>query len=154
MSGKSDQELPPANVYDFFNFLFMSKLVPDSFNQDLCKRILLLEDSLTDATMFKQMLSPDILLYHADSIHTAWDLLNQTHIDIIFLDIILPEGSGFGFLRQIKRHDRLKIIPVVMCSHKHDLSDKVWAEKLGAEDFIAKPIQEYILSGILKKLQL
>lgn len=113
--------------------------------------LLLLEDSPTDAALFKQVMPRGILLYHAESAEAAWDLLNRTSIDLIVLDIILPEGSGFGFLRQIKRQANLSNIPVVMCSHKNDLSDKVWAEKLGALDFLDKPIHQTQLQIILDK---
>lgn len=115
----------------------------------MIKDILLVEDSWTDAECIRANIEDYYTLHHALDVKAAWHILEAQRIDAIILDIILPDENGFSFLRQLQKHAIFSRIPVVMCSHKHELSDKTWAIRLGAKDFIAKPIQTH---EIIEKL--
>ncbi len=56
--------------------------------------------------------------------------------DVVLLDIGMPDGDGFAVLRELRRHSD---VPVVMLTARDEVSDKVDALDLGADDYLAKP---------------
>lgn len=58
--------------------------------------------------------------------------------DLILLDINLPDGNGFNFCESIRKNDIS--IPVIMMTARSEVADKVKGLNLGADDYIAKPV--------------
>lgn len=58
-------------------------------------------------------------------------------INLILLDVTLPDGDGFGLAREFQRER--KQIPIIFLTAKDDSADVVCGLELGAEDYIAKP---------------
>jgi two-component system, OmpR family, response regulator MprA len=56
--------------------------------------------------------------------------------DLVLLDVGIPDLDGFQVLRELRRHSD---VPVVMLTAKDEVSDKVGALDLGADDYVAKP---------------
>ncbi|TDO30424.1 two-component system OmpR family response regulator/two-component system response regulator MprA [Kribbella sp. VKM Ac-2527] len=56
--------------------------------------------------------------------------------DLVLLDVGMPDLDGFGVLQELRRHTD---VPVVMLTAKDEVSDKVGALGLGADDYVAKP---------------
>ena len=56
--------------------------------------------------------------------------------DLVLLDVGMPNLDGFEVLRELRRHSD---VPVVMLTAKDEVSDKVGALDLGADDYVAKP---------------
>ena len=61
-------------------------------------------------------------------------------IDLILMDILMPEIDGVSACRQIKQHERLRDIPVIMVTAKNDLDNLKEAFSAGAMDYINKPV--------------
>ena len=59
--------------------------------------------------------------------------------DFIFVDLNMPTMNGYEFLKQIKDHQRLNHIPVIIYTTSSDRKDKEKAIRLGASSFITKP---------------
>lgn len=57
--------------------------------------------------------------------------------DLILLDVMMPEVSGFDVCRQIRRRDRT--VPIIMLTAKSEEIDKVVGLELGADDYVTKP---------------
>ncbi len=75
--------------------------------------------------------------------------------DLILLDVMMPGIDGFETCRQIKASESLRDIPVIFMTALSDPVDKVKGLKLGAVDYITKPIQhEEVLARINVHLQL
>jgi twitching motility two-component system response regulator PilH len=73
--------------------------------------------------------------------------------DLILLDVILPNKNGFQVCRQLKTNEETKDIRIVIVSSKDQASDKFWAKKQGADDYITKPYgEEDLLSAIEKNV--
>ena len=69
--------------------------------------------------------------------------------DIIFLDIVMPDRSGYDVLRSFKRNNKLKDIPVIFTSTKQESTDIKWGLKQGAVDYITKPFtKDRVVSAI------
>ena len=80
----------------------------------------------------------------------ALALLERRSPDLILLDIVMPEMSGFELCRQIKNRPHSKDIPVIFMSALSDTIDKVKGFELGAVDYITKPFQHEELFSRIK----
>lgn len=67
------------------------------------------------------------------------EALKQEIPQILILDVMLPEVSGFEILKELKRNEKTKTIAVLMLSALNSELDKVKGLDLGADDYIAKP---------------
>jgi CheY-like chemotaxis protein len=120
-------------------------------------KVLHIDDDEDDHEIFATALSEattDIELLFIDNAREALqDLLTATeHPDIIFLDLNMPEMNGQEFLIEVKKHDKLKHIPVIILSTSaHKVTIELTRE-LGAKDFFTKPDKFEDLVLILKKV--
>lgn len=72
--------------------------------------------------------------------------------DIILLDLFLPDRSGIEVLQALKTHPQTRRIPVVMFSSEADANLRLAALRGGAEDFMARPIDDQTLLARLRGL--
>jgi two-component system phosphate regulon response regulator PhoB len=82
----------------------------------------------------------------AGTISEARRQLEQHLPDLVLLDWMLPDTSGLNWLRQIRRIDRFRSLPVIMLTARGEVSDRVSGLDSGADDYIVKPFS-------LKELQ-
>lgn len=114
---------------------------------------LIVEDSLTDKEVLALCLSNcGINVLTAKSAEEAFDQVKNHEFDIIILDIVLPDRSGFEICRELKEADETRKIPVIMCSTKSSEMDKFWGMKQGADGYLAKPIDQEELAHMVKQL--
>ena len=109
-------------------------------------RILLTEDDKNSARFLQITLAKagyDVLT--AANGKQALDILDKQHIDLIVLDIMMPEMDGFEFTETVRSHG--VDIPILIVSAKQRSDDKCKALHSGADDFMSKPIneQEFLL---------
>lgn len=76
--------------------------------------------------------------FTAKDAETAIDILDKEEIDLVFLDVWLPKMSGIEAIKKIKERDFH--IPVIMISGHGNVEVAVQAVKLGAFDFLEKPL--------------
>lgn len=69
--------------------------------------------------------------------------------DLILLDINMPGYSGFDVLAQLRQHERLRLIPVVMLTSSETQADIARAYELGASGYITKPSHYQDLRAVL-----
>jgi len=77
--------------------------------------------------------------YAVESAYTGragLDLLLAGEYDLVLLDVMLPEISGFEVLRRIRQQND---VPVIILTAKDDVTDKVMGLDLGANDYVTKP---------------
>lgn len=72
--------------------------------------------------------------------------------DVIILDVVLPDRSGFELCRDLKAEPGTSKIPVVICSTKSSDMDKFWGMKQGADAYITKPVDQEELLRTVKQL--
>ena len=72
--------------------------------------------------------------------------------DLIVMDVVMPGRNGFQACRDIKNDDRLKNIPLVLCTSKGQESDKFWGQQQGANAYVVKPFKPEDLLAAVKKM--
>ncbi|RJO65245.1 MAG: response regulator [Candidatus Omnitrophota bacterium] len=119
------------------------------------KRILIIDDEPDIIRKAKYALEEagyDIWL--AQDGLSGLDKLKKFKPDLILLDLVLPDQSGFKVAQEIKSRDEYRHIPIVAISLKKDEIDKHVAAKSGIVEYVEKPIDIqrllYCISDILK----
>ncbi|MBI5184590.1 MAG: response regulator [Nitrospinae bacterium] len=115
--------------------------------------ILLVEDELEDMILFKKHLEKlDVDIFAAENGQEAMKILEENSIHLIIADIRMPLMDGFELLQNIKKISETNPIPVILVTGKAQ-ETREYAFKLGAVDFITKPVDfEKLLQKIRKFL--
>src|SRR5580692_9709506 len=77
----------------------------------------------------------------------ALALVAEREFDLVLLDLIMPEMSGFEVLRRLKATDRTKDIPVIIISALDEIDSVVRCIEAGAEDYLSKPFNPTLLQA-------
>jgi adenylate cyclase len=75
----------------------------------------------------------------------ALTLLRQQPIDLVLLDVLMPQMSGYEVLQRLTADEALRKIPVVMISALDEMDSVVRCIELGAEDYLPKPFDPVLL---------
>ena len=103
----------------------------------MASKILLVEDEPDIRKTLKYNFSRESFdVITAGSISEAESLSNNNQLDLIILDLMLPDGSGLDFCRAIKSDKERKSIPVIILTAKADEVDRVVGFELGADDYV------------------
>jgi diguanylate cyclase len=70
----------------------------------------------------------------------AMAALEHQRPDLLLLDLMMPQVSGFDILKAVRAHPKLKHLPVIILTSSSETQDKLVALDLGATDFLAKPV--------------
>lgn len=101
-------------------------------------RFLLVEDNAKLAAAVLDRLALDgHVVDHAADLGMAEDFVEVTDYDLILLDIMLPDGDGRDFLNA--QRARGTDTPVIVLTARSEVSDRVGALDMGADDYIPKP---------------
>ena len=104
-----------------------------------------IDDDLDDQEIFTiaaKKVNPDIQCEFAnDGVHAIARFTNDSTLTpgSIFLDVNMPRMNGVECLEKLRNIDRLKYVPIFMCSTSADPRIMAKAKELGASDFIVKP---------------
>ena len=71
---------------------------------------------------------------------------------VLLLDLKLPKVDGLEVLRQIKRDEQLKMIPVVVLTSSHEEKDMVASYELGVNAYVVKPVDFHEFVNAIKEL--
>lgn len=102
------------------------------------KRILVVEDAEDLATVLRDRFRSEG--YSVDTVHDGESALRsaeQTRCDLILLDVMLPDMSGFDVCRTIRQRDHST--PVLMLTARSETVDKIVGLRLGADDYVTEP---------------
>ena len=122
----------------------------------MTSRVLIIEDEPDIRKTIDYNLSKESYeVIQAASIEEGEKAIASNKIDVIILDLMLPDGSGLTLCRDIKSEPSTKNIPVIILTAKTEEVDRVVGFELGADDYVTKPfsVRELILrvKAILKR---
>ncbi|MEQ6388177.1 response regulator transcription factor [Bacillaceae bacterium S4-13-58] len=102
------------------------------------KRVLVVDDEQQiRETISNFLVKEGYSVFEAENGDAALRCLKDQKLDIILLDIMMPETDGYQVLREIRAYS--KHLPVIMLTAKTDELDKLLGLELGADDYITKP---------------
>lgn len=106
------------------------------------KTLLIIEDDDSMQAALIRMLEPEgYVLRMAKDATELTNLLDDSHIDLILMDIGLPWIDGFELAEMLKQHKNLKEIPLLFVSGQASEEDIKKAFDIGADDFLKKPFE-------------
>ncbi|WP_020204541.1 MULTISPECIES: response regulator [Cupriavidus] len=116
-------------------------------------KILIVDDSPTEALFMSDLLGKQgFKVSVAGNSDQAFARLESERFDLILMDVVMPGQNGYQATRAIKRDDRFKDIPVIMCTSKGLDTDRIWGMRQGAADYIVKPVDGAELLGKIAAL--
>lgn len=115
-------------------------------------RILVVDDEPTNIELIEGYLEKDYDVIPAPGGKEALQKISEEKPDVVLLDIMMPEISGYEVCAKIKQDESTRFIPVVMVTALSDIEDKIKAIEAGADDFLTKPINSLELRTRVRSL--
>lgn len=115
--------------------------------------VLLVEDSPTHRQLISVLLKNNGLnvIEASDGIE-ALDKVQESHPNLIILDILMPRMNGYEVCRRIKKNGKTRDIPVIMLSTKSEECDFFWGSRQGADAYVSKLCHPQELIETVKQL--
>lgn len=119
--------------------------------------ILVVDDQLESREILRRHLKQDRhRVLEAESGVQMFQVLKEHDVDLILLDLILPEMDGYELLQRLKQHDTQRAIPVIVISGNKDRDRVIRCIEAGAEDYLSKPFNSVLLrarinAGVARK---
>ena len=118
------------------------------------RNILMVEDDSTIAFAVKYAVEQESFnLDIAENLENARKIVNSKEYDLILLDVMLPDGNGYEFLKQLRQHD--EDTPVIFLTACDEEVNIVMGLDIGGDDYITKPfrVRELIsrINAILRR---
>ncbi len=113
--------------------------------------IMIVDDSPTEVHVMKTALEQ----HGFDTVSAAngsecLDMAKSMRPDLILMDVVMPGINGFQATRTLSRDPQTAAIPVVVISTKDQETDRIWAMRQGAVDYMTKPVSA---SALIAKAQ-
>jgi DNA-binding response OmpR family regulator len=106
---------------------------------DPTPRILLVDDAPEIQLLGRSALEKDFAVMSAATLAEARTLLSQGEVDLVILDVELPDGNGMEFCSHLKGPGNAYSLPVILLTSKDQLEDKLKGFSAGADDYMVKP---------------
>jgi CheY-like chemotaxis protein len=115
------------------------------------KIILAIDDNPVQLRLFKEMLVPRYDLRAVKAASEALNFMNANKVDLILLDIEMPNISGFEFLGDIRKIPSYISVPIIIVSGHTEEEFLIQARKSSAADVLTKPVQPEVLVRTIEK---
>ncbi|MDR1893892.1 MAG: response regulator [Spirochaetales bacterium] len=109
------------------------------------KKIVLVDDNPVNLKLARNTLMEKYSVFTVPSAEKLFQLLEQTIPDLILLDVLMPEVSGYEAIGRLKKNPRTAGIPVIFLTSKADTVSELEGFTLGAVDYISKPFSPPLL---------
>lgn len=117
------------------------------------KRVLLIEDEPNIIEAIRFILSREgwRVDTHSDGC-TALEAIRTRTPDLVILDVMLPNKSGYEILSELRDSTDCQDVPVLMLTARGQKKDRDLAERLGASRFMTKPFSNGEILSIVREL--
>lgn len=113
-------------------------------------RIMLLDDSKMNLVVAEGFLKEDYEIVSFLKAIDALAYLKENEVDLLLIDVMMPELDGYDFLKLIKKEETIKDKPFIFLTALNDVESEAKGLSLGAVDFISKPIKGEVLKARVK----
>lgn len=101
-------------------------------------KVLIVDDDSRILGLLKQFFEKnDFISYTAYDANDASEIMKNQHIDLLVLDVMLPNVTGFEFAQKIK--EQSKKIPIILLTALSEPDNRVKGLESGADDYLTKP---------------
>jgi two-component system cell cycle response regulator len=115
--------------------------------------VLVVDDIVSNIKLLEaKLLNEYYTVFTATNAKDALDLLDHNKIDVVLLDVMMPDMDGFETCKRIKSNPSTTHIPVVMVTALSDTEDRVKGLEAGADEFLTKPIDDTALFARVRSL--
>ena len=115
--------------------------------------MLIVDDIPTNVRLLEARLTAEYFeVRTASSGREALAICDAEDIDIVLLDVMMPEMDGFEVCKRLKTNQQTAHIPVLMITALDQPSDRVQGLEVGADDFLTKPVDDIQLMARVKSL--
>lgn len=116
-------------------------------------RIMVVDDSPTDVQNLKSLLTKGgHTVVESSSGQDAIARVKQEKPDCVIMDVVMPGVNGFQATRMLSKDPETSSIPVIVVSSKNQETDRVWALRQGAKEYLTKPVKDADLLAKIKAL--
>lgn len=116
------------------------------------KKILLVDDDVRNVFALSSVLEmAGMEVVFAENGLESLKILNEaSHIDLILMDIMMPEMDGYEAIEKIRAIDEFKQLPIIALTAKAMKEDRIKCLEIGVSDYIAKPVEPDQLISLIK----
>ncbi|HEV8642573.1 MAG TPA: response regulator [Methylomirabilota bacterium] len=116
-------------------------------------RILVVDDTPNNVKLLADLLRvKGYVVVTASSGPQALELVDKEQPDLVLLDVVMPEMSGYEVCRKIRANPATAVLPVVMVTALDPAQERIKGLEAGADDFLTKPINQAELLARVRSL--
>jgi DNA-binding response OmpR family regulator len=113
-------------------------------------RIMVVDDDADTLTILSHHLRREgFVAIEADSGANCLRMVRENQVDVILLDLMMPEMEGFDVCRALKAQAATADIPIIMVTARDDIDARAEAMRLGVDGFLAKPVTRRQLANTI-----
>lgn len=109
--------------------------------------VLVVDDEPLNVAVLSELLSPEHRVLGARSGGVALQLLASHPVDLVLLDVMMPEMDGYQVLRTLRADPRTHDLPVIFITALGSAEDEERGLLMGASDYVTKPIQPAVVQA-------
>jgi len=116
--------------------------------------ILIVDDSKINIDILINILDEYDILVARDG-ESALEILNEESVDLVLLDIVMPQMDGYAVCQNIRNNIKIKDIPIIFITSKSDEESIEYGFDIGGNDYITKPFKtKELLARVKTQLKL
>lgn len=114
--------------------------------------VLVAEDDVRNVFVLTSLLEPKgfKVIIARNGVQALRELERTPNVDVVLMDLMMPEMDGITAIREIRKQERLKNLPIIALTAKAMPDDQLHCLEAGANDYIAKPFDPDILLSLLR----
>lgn len=144
--------LKVAQTYvNWVNNDWVSFQATPSLNENL-PIILSLDDSPVTQSLIKKALKNKYKILLSSNGEKGLEILYEYSVDLLILDLTLPDTDGLEFCKKIRKIPKLQNIPIIMLTGRDGLADRAKGHFAGADKYLTKPFKAEELKKIVAEL--